>query len=322
MGINTLQVAWFSRLARKGILAPGQSVLEFSPQDLVTSRRAVRQYALRHNPSDVVEPLLDRIFDGESPRATGISAFYQLFGATRYRSADLLDGRADWRLDFNEVVRLPERFAVVTNFGTAEHVFNVGNVFRSMHDALRPGGVSLHVLPAFGDVDHGFYNIHPTTYFDLAAANDYAIEDICYVDRWDIRNKTLEADLGVDFDFDSLPIRLEHMTQRPVLQRMVTERFVENYHHPDTKRSGGDYPGILYDYCIVALRKNHNRAFRTPMQGYYGGGVATPKAIKLRARRTLLKVAGALKRRAPRAAAMIQRAFPRISDKIRSTTLQ
>jgi hypothetical protein len=97
---------------------------------------------------------------------------------------------------------------------------------------------------------------------------------------------------------------------------MVTERFVENYHHPDTKRSGGDYPGILYDYCIVALRKNHDRAFRTPMQAYYGGGAATPKAIKLRARRTLSRVAGALMRRARRLATTILRAFPRMSHKI------
>jgi hypothetical protein len=309
MGINTLQVAWFSRLAKKGVLVPGQSVIEFSPQDLVSSRRAVRQYGSRHNPPDVVERLLDGIFDGESARPTGIPQFYRMFGATRYRSADLIDTRADWKLDFNEVVRLAERFTVATNFGTAEHVFNIGNVFRSMHDALHPGGVALHVLPAFGDVDHGFYNIHPTIYFDLAAANDYTIEDICYGDRWDIRNKALEADLTADFDFDSLPIRIEHMTQRPVLQRMVTERFVENYGHPDTKRFSGGFPGILYDYCIVALRKNHDRDFQPPVQGYYGGGAAAVKAMQPPARRGLSNAASGLARRAGRMAKATARAI-------------
>jgi len=102
------------------------------------------------------------------------------------------------------------------------------------------------------------------------AANDYTIEDICYVDRWDIRNKMLLADLDADVDFDALPIRTEHMRDRAVLQRMVTDRFIANYNDPDTQRYGASYPGILYDYCVVALRKNHARAFHLPMQGYYG----------------------------------------------------
>jgi hypothetical protein len=69
---------------------------------------------------------------------------------------------------------------LATNFGTAERVFNIGELFHSIHDALRPGGVAMHVLPAFGDIDHGFYNIHPAVYFDLAAADDYTIEDKFY----------------------------------------------------------------------------------------------------------------------------------------------
>lgn len=309
MGINTLTVAWFSRLAAKGILVPGQSVIEFSPQDLFSSRRAVRQYGLRHNLPDAVEKLLDGIFDGEKVRGTGISKFYRMFGATRYRSTDLLDNRADWMLDFNDVVQLPEQFTLATNFGTAEHVFNIGNVFRSIHDAIRPGGVALHVLPAFGDVDHGFFNIHPTTYFDLAAANDYTVEDIHYVDRWDIRNKALEADLAADFDFESLPIRTEHLTQRAALQRKVTERFIENYVHPDTKRYGVGYPGILYDYCIVALRKNHDQAFRPPAQGIYGSGAThVVRATAPHGRRGLTGLASALMRRARRIAALLLQA--------------
>jgi SAM-dependent methyltransferase len=279
MAINALQVAWLSRLRSKGVLSPGQSIIEFSPQDVLASRAAVERYGLRHNPPDVVQALLNEIFDGETPRPTGIPAFYRMFGVERYRSMDVFDRRADWLRDFNVHVRLSEQFDVATNFGTAEHVFNIGHVFHSMHDALRPGGVALHILPAFGDIDHGFYNIHPTTYFDVAAANGYTIEDLCYVDRWDIRNKMLEAGLVSDIEFDGMPIRIEHMKQRPVLQRMVTERFIENYKDADTQRFGADFPGVLYDYCGVALRKNGSAGFRLPMQGYYGGGVAAGKSI-------------------------------------------
>lgn len=269
VAINTLQVAWLSRLAAKGIISRGQSIVEFSPQDVFSPRHAVRHYALRHNRPDEVERLLDGVFDGETARRDGIPAFYRLFGVDRYRSLDLLDARADLIRDFNQPVTLDEQFDLATNFGTAEHVFNVGQLFHSIHDAIRPGGVALHVLPAFGDIDHGFYNIHPTIYFDLAKANNYTIEDFCYVDRWDIRNKMLEADLADDVDFDAFPVRIREMKDRAVLQRKVTEQFIANYSDSETQRHGASYPGVLYDYCIAALRKTHSQAFRFPMQGYY-----------------------------------------------------
>lgn len=274
MAINTLTIAWLSRLTAKGLIAQGQSIVEFSPQDIMSPPSAVRYFGLRHNSVDRVDQLLAQIYEGETPRPDGSAAFYALFGTARYRSVDLIDRRADWIRDFNDPVRLNEQFDIATNFGTAEHVFNVGHVFRSMHDAVKPGGVMLHVLPAFGDIDHGFYNIHPTTYVDLAAANDYVIEDFCYGDRWDIRNKLLDADATREVDFEAFPVRLEHLRDRPLLQRLVTELFVKNYHDPDTQRLGQTYPGVLYDYCCIALRKTTPNGFRLPMQGYYGGGAA------------------------------------------------
>lgn len=286
MGINTLQVAWLSRLAKKGIIQRGQSIVEFSPQDVMSPRHAVRQYALRHNPPDAVDPILDQIFDGEKLRADGIPGFYRLFGVERYRCTDLLDTRSDWIYDFNDYVELQEQFDLATNFGTAEHVFNIGNLFHSIHDALRPGGVALHVLPTFGDIDHGFYNIHPTVYLDLAAANNYVIEDMFYGDRWDIRNKMLEADLAADFDFDNVPVRLELMKDRSALQRAVTKQFVGNYNDAATQRFGEPFPSLLYDYCAVALRKTASTPFQIPMQTIYGGGQAsTPRAVARKMRR-------------------------------------
>ena len=287
MAINTLTVAWFDRLKKKGVFKQGQSIVEFSPQDVLASRSAISYFGLRHNSSSTVDAVLEEMFDGEAPRRTGSPAFYRLFGIEYYHSADLLDDRANWKRDFNLPFRLGRKFDVATNFGTAEHIFNIGNVFRSMHDVLQLNGVALHVLPAFGDIDHGFFNIHPTTYLDLAAANDYVIEDLCYFDRWDIRDKMFVADFTREFDFDGLPIRIEHLRNRSMLQRIVTERFIENYHDPDTQRIGSQYPGVLYDYCCVALRKTRSGRFRVPVQAYYGGGASSTKTGW---RRTLARI--------------------------------
>src|ERR1700733_4252865 len=107
-------------------LSRGQSIIEFSPQDVLSPRRAVRHYSSRHNPADVIDGMLDKIFDGEIPRRDGIPSFYQLFGIEHYRSLDLLDARADWILDFSKHVSLTEQFDLATNFGTMRPVFRAG----------------------------------------------------------------------------------------------------------------------------------------------------------------------------------------------------
>jgi SAM-dependent methyltransferase len=85
---------------------------------------------------------------------------------------------------------------VVTNFGTAEHVFDIATAFRSMHRLVKPGGVILHCMPAFAFIDHGFYNIHPVFYIELAKANAYDIVDFSYVDNMFVRNRFHEGMFG------------------------------------------------------------------------------------------------------------------------------
>lgn len=272
MAINALQVAWLCRLAKKGVLRPGSSMIEFGPQDLLCSRRALEVLS-RANPA---WSKLDDVFDGEKPRSVKPTAFYELFGVRRYKSVDGGDPRSDWIRDLNKPFHTFEKFDVATNFGTFEHVFNIGTAFHSLHDVLRPDGVALHVLPAFADIDHGFFNIHPTVYFDVASANGYAIEDFCYVDRWDIRVRVFEENLQSDYDFDALPIGMAQLRDPAVLKNMTAAGFVENYQRSDTILHGATFPGRCYDYCLVALRKTADRPFRYPVQGIYQASVGAP----------------------------------------------
>jgi hypothetical protein len=46
-------------------------------------------------------------------------------------------------------------------------------VFRTMHEYTVPGGMMIHEGPVTGWIDHGFYTLHPTLFFDVAEANQY-----------------------------------------------------------------------------------------------------------------------------------------------------
>lgn len=81
------------------------------------------------------------------------------------------------REDLNCPIRFPYPgfYDVIINTGTAEHVFDLRQVWETMHDAAKPGGLMVHSMPLWGWLDHGFVNYQPTFIADLAAANNYEV---------------------------------------------------------------------------------------------------------------------------------------------------
>jgi hypothetical protein len=80
-----------------------------------------------------------------------------------------------FRFDLNQPVPIQEQFDLTLNLGTAEHIFNVYQFFKTAHDRTETGGLMMHSSPFTGWLDHGFFNFQPTFYFDLARANGYEI---------------------------------------------------------------------------------------------------------------------------------------------------
>jgi SAM-dependent methyltransferase len=77
---------------------------------------------------------------------------------------------------------LTNRFDVVFNGGTLEHVFDVSAGLRNIFQMLRHNGVVLHFAPINGWVDHGFYQISPTLFTDYYMANGYDILESCLIE--------------------------------------------------------------------------------------------------------------------------------------------
>lgn len=194
MAIAQLQVQLLLALRRNGFIGPGKSrsILELGEQnwygdieareigDLIDVFAASTEQAASLR--QALQQQLDQPDEWSSFRHAKL--FYQLaFGHERYQAIDL-HGSPGMALahDLNLPLPLQEQFDVVTNLGTAEHVFNQYQVFRSIHERCRPGGLMLHALPNQGAYDHGFFNYHPTFLFDLCEANGYGAVLIGYAD--------------------------------------------------------------------------------------------------------------------------------------------
>lgn len=90
---------------------------------------------------------------------------FDTYSAGRTCAFDLNTKRLSWWLRGT--------FDIVANCGTSEHVANQFNVFKVMHEALRPNGVAYNHVPFFGYIDHGLVGYHPRFFAALIAGNGY-----------------------------------------------------------------------------------------------------------------------------------------------------
>ena len=187
-------VALFWSLRSTGIVGAGksQSVLEFGEQnwygdvDPAELGRLLDQLD-SHDPARAeLRSRLDQLVAGLRSDEWSFDLaklFYRMvFGEHVYLPVvDFLHGTAiAEQHDLNLPLPFSDEFDVVTNLGTAEHVFNQYQVFKSAHEKTKPGGIMIHALPNQGCYDHGFYNYHPTFVFDLSQANGYRIVTLLY----------------------------------------------------------------------------------------------------------------------------------------------
>lgn len=172
------------------------------------------------------------------------AAYRVLFDPESITAVDINGTEDALRQDLNVGLKLPQQYDVVINNGTAEHVFNVAQVFRSIHDATRIGGVMIHDAPMSGWLDHGFFCLQPTLFFDMAAANEYEV-----VSMW-----------------------VTNLRQQQYLP-------IESREHIASLRGLSGDLGL-----VVIMLKGSYRPFRVPMQGYYDGTLSAEAAAAWRAR--------------------------------------
>lgn len=128
--------------------------------------------------------------------------------------------------------------AAIINHGTAEHIFNIANVFTLMHDACEVGGLMIHEGPFTGWTDHGFYNLQPTLFWDVARVNGYEV----------------------------VKVAIEHLASRSIIHVESREQILEL-----RRRDQLPDNAMLW----VAMRKTRDAPFVVPIQGVYSGQVST-----------------------------------------------
>lgn len=186
MGIGAGVLDLLTRLHAQDLLRPKGSVVEIGAQQLANNFLEARSDIERvgqlfgiSTPLHLPPPQSTHITHGAlehlGQTAPFAREFWQWLGFD-YAAIDI-DGSPEsipLDLNFDSVPHeLCGRFALVTNFGTTEHIANQLNAFKGIHDLTALGGIMVHELPAQGYFNHGFFNYNPKFFWMLARSNGY-----------------------------------------------------------------------------------------------------------------------------------------------------
>jgi len=245
MALSQPLYAIFRRLFQQGLLPQNGALLEFgeanwygdmSPDALIADIEAFVSDSDRR--ARIIASIRQAAAETSEHRLFTIAkaAYSALFDPSVVHAIDMHGSPSAFKYDLNDPVTLDTRYECTLNNGTAEHVFNVGQFFKTMHERTKPSGLMLHEGPFTGWINHGFYTFQPTLYLDLAAANNY--------------------DLLAMFLIDWHAHKIEPIPNRQAIVAMIQRA-------GEAHRSAG---------LVVALRKPaDDRPFAMPFQGYYAG---------------------------------------------------
>jgi SAM-dependent methyltransferase len=157
------------------------SVLGLGRQDCLCREEDLTRWARKHGVMLAqARPTSDqprRYATSEAPTMSD-HAFFACLGFDGIHSLDksAFEG-ADILHDLN--LPLPdsfgERFDLVYNGGTLEHVFHLPNALANVARVLKVGGRVVHIAPASNQIDHGFYSFSPTLLHDYYTQNNWTI---------------------------------------------------------------------------------------------------------------------------------------------------
>jgi len=246
MAITGIEYTLFRTLREQNTLPLGGDILELGEANWYgdVDIRLLAQDIYRFASEDKRQPLFRALDEIDQAKRPGIKwevakIFWQTFlQPSNMAAIDFHGTEQALKLDLNGPIDLGRQFHIVLNLGTVEHVFNVAQAFKTIHDHTLPGGFMIHGLPFTGWLDHGFYNFNPTFYWDLATVNGYAVRLALYTEM--------------------SPVKLVQLHNREQVLEMAK-----------TGQIGAN--SLIY---VLLQRPSESLPFKVPIQGYYAGTIS------------------------------------------------
>jgi hypothetical protein len=161
-------ISCIGKVSNESVLCLGEQTLGFSTKDLLDSKK---KYGHSVN-LEVFNKL-----DGK--QKLNQKLFFATLGYEKIDTLDVDDYEgANIVFDLNKDKtpnNLKNQYDFIYDGGTLEHIFNIGNALKHLTNMTKDKGLIFHSNPCNGFIDHGFFQISPTLYFDYYLRNEFEI---------------------------------------------------------------------------------------------------------------------------------------------------
>jgi len=239
MGLGPPVIELYRQLKLRGALEGVTEVMELGSQDFWCPQKNLMTALVTAFGKTIEDPaLLNTNNDSQKPARL----LYEALGI-KYGCVDV-DGRVGsvvMDLNFDSVPDAHKgKYGLVTNHGTSEHILNQFNVFKSMHEFARVGGIFVHAVPFTVHLEHGFFNYQPNFFEALARYNSYDTLGIWVGPGWQLASFVPWDPMLLDFlTLNAKTTHLLVVAQRKMYDKEFCVPFQEIYEGmvPDEVRS-------------------------------------------------------------------------------------
>lgn len=166
---DAISIIEVTKNIKKGsVLCLGEQLLGYSVDVLIKSKKKYK-----HSVN------LDNFIHLDKKKILNQKLFFNTLGFDNIDTLDVDDYEgANIIFDLNDNItpeNLINKYDFIYDGGTLEHVFNIGNALKHLTKMTKKRGFIFHSNPCNGYIDHGFFQISPTLYFDYYLSNGFKI---------------------------------------------------------------------------------------------------------------------------------------------------
>ena len=168
----------------KEILCLGQQAVHLKLNEVYKIAKQHKELLLSDLPKNFDTKNKIPSWDGtKSENNTNVQTIFKLLGASKISIADISKyENPDFLINLNDPVEsyLANKFDVIFDCGTLEHVFDTPTALWNLVTMLKTDGVLYIAVPASNAIDHGFFSFSPGLFFDYFNANGFEVLG-CYL---------------------------------------------------------------------------------------------------------------------------------------------
>lgn len=158
-----------------------------------------------------------------------MARIFSHFGYSLYEELDI-NQRADIVFDLNKPItdNLKEKYDLIWDTGSVEHIMNVNQVFQNIVDMVKPGGKILHTQGIGDQTNFGYWTISPNFFIDFYTNNGFSIDSIQLVDRHNHRIPYTEITKKGSTIGELLPLRFSILYYLKTIRYDISSKMIKS----------------------------------------------------------------------------------------------